>query len=165
MNRDNVADMGRCRSSKGTVGCGIRGFVIRVCASATFMRVDDGQCLSGQRQPWLPERPVPVLAPEAGLAALNSARFDSLELESLVLNLDASLRMRARHQFFNWTQGSPQSLIEHQVLICALRDGGAALFHVDSFSTLPVGPAHFNEMFRQDVSLVPHLIKAWEDNH
>jgi transcriptional regulator EpsA len=28
-----------------------------------------------------------------------------------------------------------------------------------------VEPTHFSELFRQDVSLVPHLIKSWEENH
>ncbi len=91
-------------------------------------------------------------------AAGNPARFDPFELESLMLNLDASLRIRARHQFFGWTQGTLQSLIEHQLLICALHNGGPAKFHVDSFSTVPVEPAHFSELFRQDVSLVPHVL-------
>ena len=82
-----------------------------------------------------------------------------------MLNLDASLRIRARHQFFGWTQGTLQGLIEHQLLICALHNSGPAKFHVDSFSTVPVEPAHFSELFRQDVILVPHLIKSWEENH
>ena len=98
-------------------------------------------------------------------AAGNPARFDPFELESLMLNLDASLRIRARHQFFGWTQGTLQSLIEHQLLICALHNGGPAKFYVDSFSIVPVEPTHFSELFRQDVSLVPHLIKSWEENH
>jgi transcriptional regulator EpsA len=126
------------------------------------VRLDDGQQqVADQRQPWprehqdSPERP----------AVCNPARFDPFELESLVLNLDASLRIRARHQFFAWTQGTLQSLIEHQLLFCATHNGGPAKFHVDSFSTVPVEPAHFSELFRQDVSLVPHLIKSWEENH
>jgi len=82
-----------------------------------------------------------------------------------VLNLDASLKIRARHQFFGWTQGTLQSLVEHQLLICALQNEAPARFYVDSFSTVPVEPTHFSELFRQDVFLVPHLIKSWEENH
>lgn len=127
------------------------------------MRTGDGQSLNALSEPGLRHHqdPAPVECPAAG----NSARLDSLELESLALNLDASRGTRARHQFFSWTQGMLQSLVEHQLLICALRDGGPALSHVDSFSTVPVEPAHFNELFRQDLSLVPHLTKSWEDNH
>jgi transcriptional regulator EpsA len=124
--------------------------------------VDDRQPAPAQRQPWLGEQQEPM----AGRASVSGPpRFDSLELESLVLNIDASLSVRARHQLFGWTQGSLQSLIEHELLICALRNERSALFYVDSFLTAPVEPTHFNELFRGDVSLVPHLIKTWEENH
>jgi len=91
--------------------------------------------------------------------------LDPLELESLMLNIDASLRVHARHQFFTWTQGLLQNLIKHELLICALRNGEPLLFHVDSFATSPVEPGPFSEMFRRDTSLIPHLIKTWEDNY
>src|SRR5262245_5852390 len=47
---------------------------------------------------------------------------DPLEIESLMLNIDASLRVHARPQFFTWTQGLLQNLIKHELLVCALRD-------------------------------------------
>jgi transcriptional regulator EpsA len=90
---------------------------------------------------------------------------DTLELESLMLNIDASLRVHARPQFFTWTQGLLQNLIRHELLICALRSGEPLLLHVDGFATSPVEPAPFSEMFRRDTSLVPHLIKTWEENY
>jgi len=90
---------------------------------------------------------------------------DPLEAESLMLNIDASLRVHARHQLFSWTQGLMQNLIKHELLICALRNGEPLLFHVDAFAPSPVEPAPFSEMFRRDTSLVPHLIKTWEDNY
>ena len=90
---------------------------------------------------------------------------DPLEIESLMLNIDASLRVHARHQFFTWTQGLLQNLAKHELLICALRSGEPLLFHVDSFATLPAEPGPLGEMFRRDTTLVPHLIKTWEDNY
>ena len=81
-----------------------------------------------------------------------------------MLNIDASLRVHARHQFFTWTQGLLQNLIKHDLLICALRNGEPLLFQVDSLATWPVEPAPFSELFRRDTLLIPHLIKAWEDN-
>jgi transcriptional regulator EpsA len=127
------------------------------------MRVDDEQQVDDERQTWPREHQdsAPLEYPAVG----NAARFDPFELESVMLNLDASLRIRARHQFFAWTQGTLQSLVEHQLLICALHSDAPARFHVDSFSTVPVEPTHFSELFRQDVFLVPHLIKSWEENH
>ncbi len=127
------------------------------------MRVDDEQQLADERQTW-PREHQDAVSPECP-AGGNPARFDPFELESVMLNLEASLRIRARHQFFAWTQGTLQSLVEHQLLICALHNDAPARFHVDSFSTVPVEPAHFSELFRRDAFLVPHLIKSWEENH
>ena len=107
--------------------------------------------------------PGPPLA--QGRAAGSTARLDAVELESLMLNVDASLHVCARHQFFAWTQGALQRLIPHELLICATRSGDSGSFHVDSFSTAAIEAARFNELVRHDMSLVPHLIHAWEENH
>src|SRR5262245_53566021 len=89
---------------------------------------------------------------------------DPLEVEALMLNIDASLRVHARPQFFTWTQGLLQNLIRHELLICALRNGEPLLFLIDAFAASPVEPGPFSEMFRRDTSVVPHLIKTWEEN-
>jgi hypothetical protein len=100
-----------------------------------------------------------------GKEALGGAEvLDFLALESLMLNMDASLRVHARPHFFSWTQGLLQSLIRHEVLICALRNGEPMSFHVDTFSTLPSEPARFSDIFRRDASVMPHIIRAWEEN-
>ena len=105
------------------------------------------------------ERRVPAEMP-----ALEGARLDPLEQESLLLNLDAALRVHARHHFFGWTQGALQSLIPHELLMCSLRSSEPVSFYVESFSALTLDLARCNELFRQDTALVPHLIKAWEKN-
>ena len=107
--------------------------------------------------------PDPVMAEDAAVGGL--VAIEGLQAESLMLNLDASLRVYARHEFFSWTQGALQSLIEHELLICAMPNGEPGSFYVDSFSTTLVEPARLSELFRQDVMLVPQLIKAWEENH
>jgi transcriptional regulator EpsA len=61
-------------------------------------------------------------------------------------------------------QGALQSLIAHEVLICGLQEGRQIALRVDSFSTAPVDCARLNELFQQDMSLVPHLIRMWEEN-
>ncbi len=95
----------------------------------------------------------------------NASLLDPLELEALMLNMDASLKVHARHHFFTWTQGLLQNLLKHEMLICALRNSKLTSFHVDSFATSPAEPAPFSDMFRQDALVVPHLIKTWEDNY
>src|SRR5438093_1156817 len=69
---------------------------------------------------------------------------DPLKLESLMLNIGASLRVHARHQLFTWTQGLLQNLIKHELLTCALRNRESLLFHVDGFATPLVEPAPFS---------------------
>ena len=94
-----------------------------------------------------------------------TALLDSLQRESLMFNLDASLRVYARHHFFDWTQGLLQNLVKHELLVCALRSGEPTSFHVDSFSTSPDEPRVFTDLFRRDTTMVPHVIKIWEANH
>ena len=130
------------------------------------MRVEDGtqtQTLV-HRPPWLDEPEVPAAPADAAVVA-QPDRLATLELESLLLNLEGALKVRVRHQLFSWTQGALQNLIAHELLICALCHDRPALRYVDSFSTAPIEPAHFNELFRNDVSLVPGIFKAWEENH
>jgi transcriptional regulator EpsA len=98
------------------------------------------------------------------VASGSAALWDPLELESLKLVMDASLRVHARHHFFAWTQGLLQNLVRHEALICALRNAEPMSFHVESFSTSPLEPALFSDMFRQDTSLVPHILKTWEES-
>ena len=81
--------------------------------------------------------------------------------DSLMLNLDASLRVHTRPHFFGWTQGLLQGLIKHELLICALRDGKPLSFRVDSFSMNAPEPAIFSELFLRDASVASNLIDAW----
>src|SRR3954470_16499718 len=108
--------------------------------------------------------PTIPLPQDGGNGDARSSATDFLQIESIVLNLDASLRVHARPHFFSWTQGLLQSLIRHELLICALRNGEPMSFHVDAFSTLPAEPGRFSEVFRRDASVMPHIIRAWEEN-
>ena len=102
-------------------------------------------------------------AQAAGMGADDVFLFDRLEQEALLLNIDASLQIQARHQFFGWTQGLLQNLVPHEFLVCALRNADATSFHVDSFVTSAVEPTLISDSFCRDTVLVPHLIKTWED--
>lgn len=113
----------------------------------------------------LPPREPPAIIPPRMPGTAGFARLDSLELESFMINLDTSLRVYAPHHFFNWTQGALQSLVRHELLICVIRKGEPASFHFESYTTAPVDLGRFNEVLRQDSALVPHVVKAWEENH
>src|SRR2546427_10946572 len=90
-----------------------------------------------------PQPPAPV----NGVTSGSSVLLDPLELESLKLIMDASLRVHARHHFFTWTQGLLQNLVKHEALVCALRNAEPMSFHVESYSTSPLEPALLSDVF------------------
>ncbi|HEY2337690.1 MAG TPA: XrtB/PEP-CTERM-associated transcriptional regulator EpsA [Burkholderiales bacterium] len=88
---------------------------------------------------------------------------DFLQIESIVLNLDASLRVHARAHFFSWTQGLLQSLIRHEVLVCALCLGKPPAFRADGFSMTVPEPGAISDAFLRDSGVAPALLKLWEE--
>ncbi|HSA72012.1 MAG TPA: XrtB/PEP-CTERM-associated transcriptional regulator EpsA [Burkholderiales bacterium] len=98
-------------------------------------------------------------APEA----TRSAATDLLTVDSIVLNLDASLRVHTRAHFFSWTQGLLQSLIRHELLICTLCQGKPPAFRADGFSMTTPDPTAFSDAFLRDTAVAPALLKMWEE--
>src|SRR5687767_2834071 len=92
-----------------------------------------------------------------------SAATDFLQIESIVLNLDASLRVHARAHFFSWSQGLLQSLIRHELLICTLCHGKPPAFRADGFSMSAPDPSTFSDLYLRDTAVAPALLKAWEE--
>ena len=112
--------------------------------------------------------PLPLSLPastEANAASEpeRSAATDFLQVESIVLNLDASLRVHARAHFFSWTQGLLQSLIRHELLICTLCLGKPPAFRADGFSMTTPDPTAFSDAFLRDNAVAPALLKMWEE--
>src|SRR4051812_7885682 len=95
--------------------------------------------------------------------AEGSSQADFLQIESIVLNLDAALRVHARAHFFSWTQGLLQSLIRHELLICTLCHGKPPAFRADGFSMTSPDPAMFSDLFLRDTAVGPALLEAWEE--
>jgi transcriptional regulator EpsA len=113
-------------------------------------------------EPVLP-REFPGHGPQTEAPAGGFASLDPLELESLVLNLDASLRVHTSHNFFNWSQGALQSVIRHESLTCVLGKGEPMSFQTESFSSVALDIARFNDVFRQDTAVVAQLVTCWEE--
>jgi transcriptional regulator EpsA len=103
----------------------------------------------------------PLAATESEVHATAAADF--LQIESIVLNLDAALRVHARAHFFSWTQGLLQSLLRHELLICALCLGKPPAFRADAFSMTVPEPTAFSDAFLRDTAVMPALLKAWEE--
>jgi transcriptional regulator EpsA len=111
-----------------------------------------------------PTAPSVVPQPHADARAdAHSAASDFLQIESIVLNLDASLRVHSRAHFFSWTQGLLQSLIRHEVLICTLCHGKPPAFRADGFSMSTPEPSSLSDLLLRDAGVAPALLKAWED--
>ncbi|HEX2648838.1 MAG TPA: XrtB/PEP-CTERM-associated transcriptional regulator EpsA [Burkholderiales bacterium] len=105
-------------------------------------------------------------APEAASGELRAdfALPDVLQLEGLILNLDAALRVHTRPHFFSWTQGILQSLVRHEVLVCALRNGQPLSFRAEAYSTHAANAGAFSDAFAQDTGAAPNLVRGWEEN-
>src|SRR3954453_12034062 len=107
--------------------------------------------------------PTIPLPQDGGNGDARSSATDFLQIESIVLNLDASLRVHGRAHFFSWTQGLLQSLIRHELLICTLCHGKPPAFRADGFSKTSPDPSLFSDMFMRDSSVAPALLKSWEE--
>ncbi len=82
--------------------------------------------------------------------------------ESLLLNLDASLRVHRRGHLFSWTQGLLQGLIPHRALVYALRVGEPMSYRADGFSTFVPDGAILGDLLLRDAPVLPGLIAAWK---
>jgi transcriptional regulator EpsA len=99
---------------------------------------------------------------DPGRALTGGARLlESQVLEALLLNIDASLRVYSRPQLFDWTQGLLQSLVRHELLLCALREGRPMSYRVDCFASPWIEPERLRGLFQQDVELVAELVRRW----
>ncbi len=112
--------------------------------------------------------PLPAFRPsadsESAALAASQQRADPVEIEALALALEHSRGVHSAHHFFCWTQGMMQTLVPHSLLVCALRKTESPSFQVNSFTTGQLEPAQVNHLFSQDSSLVPLLLKRWENN-
>ena len=111
-----------------------------------------------------PPAPQGVVAAQAkGNEGDGSSQADFLQIESIVLNLDASLRVHSRAHFFSWTQGLLQSLIRHDLLVCTQCQGKPPVYRADGFSMTAPDPSVLSDSFVRDASVAPALLRAWEE--
>jgi len=88
----------------------------------------------------------------------------SAEESALLLDVfEESLRVNKREQFFSWLQGSLQSLIPHEVLICGVSLKNQSQLHFESFiSTRYVNDHHVRYVTGYDGGIVNRVIDAWK---
>jgi transcriptional regulator EpsA len=94
-------------------------------------------------------------------SASGARLLDARVLESLLLNIDASLRVYSRPQLFGWTQGLLQNLLRHELLLCAVREDRALTYQVDCFASPWIDSGRVRQLFQQDVELVAAFVRRW----
>lgn len=114
----------------------------------------------------IPTRPggerAPARSPERWSAG-GAGLLDSGVLESLLLNIDASLRVHSRPQLFSWTQGLLQNLLRHELLLCAVREERALSYQADCLASPWIDSERIRALFQQDVELIADLVRHWAE--
>ena len=87
--------------------------------------------------------------------------LESLDLSRLISVIDASLKVRRRHQLFLWIQGVFQSMLAHESLICSLSDSDSRSVEFDHFSITEGREEFFAELCAADGGMMQRLIKLW----
>jgi transcriptional regulator EpsA len=85
--------------------------------------------------------------------------------EKFLMVVDASLKVGRRHQFFNWAHGTMQTLLPHEILVCALRMPLSNSFKIDCFSSVPLDVAGKNFLMKAEGGLIPNLVSIWQQGH
>jgi len=87
-----------------------------------------------------------------------SHKLSEQEREYLSEIVESSMRVVNRHQFFNWSQGTLQRLIPHEILICGVDDGARRGFeHYHFESTRYFREEHFAAACQVDSGLLRQL--------
>lgn len=108
-------------------------------------------------------RPAPPGGMEACVPLPLDGPLDAADLEAVVLNMEASLRVYTKHHFFGWTQGLLQNLVPHEALICSLRAGGGRPPLIEGFSTAGGDAEPLDRLYSQEPGVGEKLVKEWED--
>ncbi|MBX9964852.1 MAG: transcriptional regulator EpsA [Burkholderiales bacterium] len=83
------------------------------------------------------------------------------ELERFMHVVHSSMEVRRRNQFFLWSQGHLQSLVPHEVLICAHGDHARRSLVIEHFSSYPLPGPDVESILNVDGGLMVQAIRAW----
>jgi transcriptional regulator EpsA len=84
------------------------------------------------------------------------------ELDVLLVNIEAAVRVTKRSDFFSWVQGVFQGVLGHDLLICALPEPGTRSFRMEWMSSRPLDESLFAELCAAGGGLMYRLIAYWE---
>lgn len=83
--------------------------------------------------------------------------------KNLAYIVETSLRVQQRSHFFSWVQGPLQTLLPHEILICALRHTPDSDMYTERFSaTRYFRDEHFRAVCEPVDGLLAHMIERWD---
>jgi len=109
-----------------------------------------------------------VVAPRlANSAARNLVTTDDrlihsrAELDKLLVNIEAAVKIETRPDFFLWVQGVFQGMIPHEGLICGIPDPTTTRLRFEWVGSYPIGERRLAELSRLDGGPLHVLTEAW----
>lgn len=86
------------------------------------------------------------------------------DAERFIHTVRAGAEVRRRSQFFLWAQGQLQSLLPHEVLICAFGDPRGRSFRVEPFSSYPLPVQDEESLKDAEGGLMSVAARAWGES-
>ncbi len=84
------------------------------------------------------------------------------ELDVLLVNIEAAVKVKKRSDFFSWVQGGFQGMLAHEILICAIADRASRGYRMEWMASRPIEAHRFAELCNGSGGLVHRLIAMWE---
>lgn len=80
--------------------------------------------------------------------------------------LNRSFQINKREEFFSWLQGSFQSLLPHEILLCAVNIKNQSYLHFESYNTTRyMTDQHVKLVTNPDNGIITRVINAWKKVH
>lgn len=88
--------------------------------------------------------------------------YSRTELDMLLVNIEASIKVKKRSDFFSWVQGVFQGMIAHEVLMCGIQHPYSRGLRMEWIGSFPATEERLAELCRADGGVIPALIPLWE---
>lgn len=89
----------------------------------------------------------------------------TFELDCLWGVIESVLRIRKRHQLFSWAQGILQSVLRHELLICALAANSPGAVRAEIVAAVQTPSDQLEAIRNAHPGLVAQLARIWEAGH
>ncbi len=84
------------------------------------------------------------------------------ELDMVLVNVEAGVKVKQRADFFSWVQGVFQGMLAHEGLMCGLPHPKARGLRFEWMGSFPVSQNFLFDMVRRDGGLMPSLVAHWQ---